>query len=225
MLEIYGGAGMEVPNSALERLVGCKVFIESGHYHLNMGTIIFLGEDIFEVNIAEPNRIRAADPVKVIIYGPDGMIKFKTSIIAKYDHGIILLSPPEILQKTLQQRKHHRVPTRQSGFIRATATDAAEACDDTFQMTIHDIALGGIGFELNNGEDMPVKSSHSVEIILERLLRCRIEIVRKFPKEDVYHYGASFLDISECDSKALRSHILREQINRRTKGKAEILLA
>jgi c-di-GMP-binding flagellar brake protein YcgR len=219
------GCRMKISKFALDRLVGCQAFLDFGHHHSSLGTITYLEGDIFEVNVSKVEGMKAGDQAKVIVYSRDGMINFETRVIATYDHFVILLNPPEIMQMTLQQRNFHRVSVQMTGHIHGMKNGVihvAKEYPQPLQINIHDIALGGIGFRIVNGEDMLVKSKILVEIIFDKAMLCRVEIVHKKSMGDGYQYGAAFVELADADKTSLRSHILHKQVIARTNGHMNI---
>lgn len=203
---------------ALEQLLDSKIVIDSGHGNITMGSLTYIEGDIFELHAGKHEGFRIGQQVRVVVYTREGMLNFHTTVIGKYQHVMILLNPPEIMNMTLRQRKHTRIKTDLTGHIH-TLIDArhgeAKRCTDPVEFLVYDVALGGVGIMVPGQSDIPVGSRLLAEIRHERSLVCQLEVIHRTPGADFLRYGARFLNFTPQEEMELRSFILTQQVRAR----------
>ena len=131
-------------------LIGCNMAIE-GDKIVHTGIISLVEGDCIEIELPQYKQFKLGDNVRAIIYSPEGMINFKTSVIA-IDVGTIVLIIPTNLHNLLNKRKDPRVEFVLTGHVYSITDAAIKETNNLKQpepITIINMSLGGIGFISN----------------------------------------------------------------------------
>lgn len=199
-------------------LIGCKATIERT-YAVQTGVISFLEGELFEVELAHYKYFDPGNTVSVVIYSPEGIIRFDTSVLAKGMDCIILLTPPFIQNSLLKKRQFPRLKVQESGLI-YSITDPAlnskglESCEP---IEITNLSQGGLGFV--TVLDIPERVRLDVELQIDSSFLCAVEIIHFRMTDEGREYGGRFLDLSPQQSNTLRAFMLRRRIEQRFEAK------
>ncbi|KRE49531.1 flagellar brake protein [Paenibacillus sp. Soil522] len=212
-----------VPLLNEDSLVGCFVTLE-GTKNLHSGKVSFAEGEVFEIEFPQSKYFAPGDVVKVTIYTPEGMFFFDTSVIAQGFKELFLLFPSDIYSQFLKRRKFPRLKVTISGTIHLINDDgnSDQKSQQELPVEIHDISQGGIGFSSNL--PIPTNSLLSIIIQLDTPISCILEVVHKREHKDSKFFGCDFKDLSPNQMIALRSWILRKQIEMRFNTKQSQLL-
>jgi c-di-GMP-binding flagellar brake protein YcgR len=196
-------------------LIGCNMVIE-GNKIVHTGTISLVEGDSIEIELPQYKQFKLGDDVKAIIYSPQGMINFNTSVIAK-DAGTIVLIIPTNLHNILNKRKDHRVEIALPGRVYSIIDVSLKETNNLIQpesITIINVSLGGIGFILNSLK-IRNKSVLLLEMSFDPPLLTTFEVIHVNEVEQGQYYGCRFIDLPQEHSISLRAFILKTQINAR----------
>ena len=204
-------------NSVSDPIVGIHVMIE-GSDAVSAGTLTYVEGDILEVQISNSKAYNLGEPVKLVMYSPDGILNMQSSIVARDVDSVFVLTPAKIIQTYLRRRKQPRVDVREK--VKILQVDGSSPGDsDELQpnAVIGNIGLGGMGFSAT----IPLKENQIItfEWDLEGAFAYRGRIIHTRMIPNGYFYGAEFVDFPNAKLNLLRAYILRKQIENRQEQK------
>lgn len=200
-------------------LIGCNVVIQ-GDKIVHTGVISLVEGESLEIDLPQYKQFKLGGNVKAIIYSPEGMINFNSSVIAQ-DVGTIVLIIPINLHKLLNKRKDPRVEIELPGHL-YSITDASFKKTSTLEqpepIIIVNVSLGGIGF-ISNTLEIRIKSVILLEMSFDSPLLTTFETIHVNELEQGQYYGCRFINLPLGNSNSLRAFILKTQINARFEEK------
>jgi c-di-GMP-binding flagellar brake protein YcgR len=198
-------------------IVGIPVMIE-GSDAVSAGTLAYVEGDILEVQISNSKAYTLGEPVKLVMYSPDGILNMQSSIVARDVDSVFVLTPAKIIQTYLKRRKQPRVDVREKvKILRVDGSAPGEPGEMQPNAVIGNIGLGGMGFSAT----IPLKENQIItfEWNLEGMFTCRARIIHAHLIPNGYFYGSEFVDFPNAKLNLLRAYILRKQIENRQEQK------
>ena len=198
-------------------IVGSHVTIE-GRDTMISGVAVYVEGDIMEIRAVNSSKAQLGEPVKLVVYSPDGLMITQSSVVARDVESVYVLTPVPVIQMYLQRRKQPRVEVKEMARIIALEQAATGSpVQLPFEIAIQNLSLGGMG--IVSSASLDEQSKVTVEWDLEGPVECRLRIVHKRPASDGYYYGAEITDFPKQKLNLLRAYILRLQIEKRQKEK------
>ena len=208
---------MSQPPVADTIIIGSHMMIE-GRDGMSSGMLVYVEGDILEIRIPNSKAFNLGEPVKLVMYSPDGILTMQSSVIARDDDAVFVLTPEKIMKLYMRRRKQPRVDVREK--VRILEVDGSPPRDPDAEAPsalIGNISMGGVGFSAT----IPLKEKQIVtfEWELEGPLICRTRIVHMRLIPSGFFYGSEFVEFPKAKLNQLRAYILRKQIENRQEQK------
>ncbi|NRF95175.1 PilZ domain-containing protein [Paenibacillus frigoriresistens] len=183
------------------------------------GVLTYALGDIIEVELPEYDVFQLGDKAKMTVYTKSGLFVMNTTVVAKEFGSVIVINPPENRKKFAEKREFPRVDVEHTGLLfglKDMNKRNKHQFENPLGISIKNISINGLGFTINDNAMIDkIVQKHSqleVELDLGFTMPCSMEIVRKEKVENGFYYGASYIDIPQEKTNALRGFILTNQI-------------
>ncbi|SDO63906.1 hypothetical protein SAMN04487897_11881 [Paenibacillus sp. yr247] len=186
---------------------------------VSTGVLTYALGDIIEVELPEFDVFGLGDKVKMTVYTKSGLFVLDTTVVAKEQGSVIIINPPENRRKFTEKREFPRVDVTNEGLLfglHDLNKRNKHQFDNPIGISIKNISVNGLGFTIVDNEMIEKiiqKHSHlEVELNLGFSMPCTMEIIRKEKLNSGFYYGASYINVPEEKTNALRGFILKNQI-------------
>ena len=190
-------------------LLYSRTVIEAREY-ISTGVISYAEGDIIEVEVNEFKRFDLKENVKVTVYSPVGILVFFSTIIAKAEGSVVVLSSPDLGRRFGEVRQFPRINVSAMGTVQSLA--APIESEQSLDLTVDNISLGGVGFKVFQEHQLDELCKVNMSLSKDFHLLCKVEIVHSEPKENHLYYGAKFVDLTDRTANSLRAFIMARQL-------------
>lgn len=199
-------------------LIDSKAMLSKDDF-VSTGVLTYALGDIIEVELPEYDVFGLGDKAKMTVYTKSGLFVMNTTVVAKEHGSVIVINPPENRRKFAEKREFPRVDVAYAGLLfglQDVNKRNIHQFENPIGISIKNISVNGLGFTIEDNSmiDKIVQKHSEIEVELDLgfQLPCSMEIIRKEKLENSFYYGASFNNVPQEKTNALRGFILTNQI-------------